>query len=271
MNHPTRNPRVRLLALAVLAAAVGLLVLQAPTRLQASNSLSLQPPALPQRAGVTQEAAAVSTIAEEAGIAAYLNAGAPINLDKVAGLYATIEARTPTYIIGSVAVPQYNERHQVHVYVHTDGWIMAYYMKSDPVAKMIDIKAYGGVSITTKFETILSLFASEAGVTYVPPTFWDFQAPNANHMMIVAESYLSGDTFTVKLPSTYTFYDQGWASGGTTPGLLMNGTNVTTALWSDDGVAEGAITSQAMSLDFVHTFKVQAMGKAAVIFIYRVP
>lgn len=271
MNHPTRNPRVRLLALAVLAAAVGLLVLQTPARLQASTSLSLQPPALPQRAGVAQEAAAVSTIAEEAGIAAYLNVGAPINLDSVAGLYATIEARTPTYIIGSVAVPQYNERHQVHVYVHTDGWIMAYYLKSDPVAKMIDIKAYGGTSISTKFETLLSLFASTAGVNYATPTFWDFQAPNANHMMIVAENYLGGDTFTVKLPGTYTFYDQGWASGGTTPGVLMDGTNVTNAFWSDDGVAEGTISAEAMSLDFVHTFKVNASGKAAVIFIYRVP
>ena len=185
--------------------------------------------------------------------------------------YATIEARTDSYIIGSVAVPQYNERHQVHVYVHKDGWIMAYYLKTDPVAKMVDIKAYGGTSISTKFDTILSLFASEAGVPYVQPTFWDFQAPNANHMMIVAENYTGGDTFTVKLPGTYTFYDQSWASGGTTPGVLLDGTNVTNAFWSDDGVAEGTISADAMSLDVVHTFKVNASGKAAVVFIYRVP
>lgn len=271
MNRPTRNPRVRILTLAVLAAAVGLLVLQTPARLQASASLNLQPPALPQRAGAAQEAAVASTIAEEAGIAAYLNAGAAINLDSVAGLFATIEARTDTYIIGSVAVPQYNERHQVHVYVHKDGWILAYYLKTDPVAKMVDIKAYGGTAISTKFETILSLFASEAGVPYVQPTFWDFQAPNANHLMIVAENYTGGDTFTVKLPGTYIFYDQSWASGGTTPGILLDGSNVTNAFWSDDGVAEGAISADTMSLDAVHTFKVNASGKAAVVFIYRVP
>lgn len=271
MNHPTRNPRVRLLSLAVLAAVLGLLALQTPARLQASTALNLQPPALPQRAGVAQEAAAVSTIADEAGIAAYFNAGAPINLDSVADQYATIEARTDSYIIGSVAVPQYNERHQVHVYVHKDGWIMAYYLKTDPVAQMVDIKAYGGATISTKFDTILSLFASEAGVTLVPPTFWDFQAPNANHMLIVAENYTGGDTFTVKLPGTYTFYDQSWASGGTTPGVLLDGVNVSNAFWSDDGVAEGTISADVLSLDVVHTFKVNASGKAAVVFVYRVP
>jgi hypothetical protein len=271
MNHPTRSPRAWILALAVLVAVLGLLILQTPARLQASTSLKLQPPGLPQRAGAAQEAAAVSTISDEAGIAAYFNAGAPINLDSVADQYATIEARTDSYIIGSVAVPQYNERHQVHVYVHKDGWIMAYYLKTDPVAKMVDIKAYGGASISTKFDTILSLFASEAGVTFVPPTFWDFQAPNANHMMIVAENYTGGDTFTVKLPGTYIFYDQSWASGGTTPGVLLDGTNVTNAFWSDDGVAEGAISAESLSLDVVHTFKVNASGKAAVVFIYRVP
>ncbi len=271
MNRPTRNPRVRRLTLAVVAVTLGWLVLQAPARLQASTPLILQPPALPQRAGATQEAAAAATIAEEAGIAAYLNAGAPINLDSVADQYATIEARTDSYIIGSVAVPQYNERHQVHVYVHKDGWIMAYYLKTDPVAKLVDIKAYGGTTISTKFETILSLFAGEAGVTYVQPTFWDFQAPNANHMMIVAENYTGGDTFTVKLPGTYTFYDRSWASAGTTPGVLLNGTNMSNAFWSDDGVAEGAIAEEIMGVDTVHTFKVNASGKAAVVFIYRVP
>lgn len=271
MNRPTRNPSVRLLTLAVLAVLLCPLVLQTPARLQASTALNLQPPALPQRTGAAQEAAAVAAIAEEAGIAAYFNAAAAINLDSVADQYATIEARTDAYIIGSVAVPQYNERHQVHVYVHKDGWIMAYYLKSDPVAKMVDIKAYGGTTISTKFETILSLFAGEAGVPYVQPTFWDFQAPNANHMMIVAENYTGGDTFTVKLPGTYTFYDRSWASAGTTPGVLLNGTNVSNAFWSDDGVAEGTIAEEIMGVDTVHTFKVNASGKAAVVFIYRVP
>ena len=169
MNHPTRNPRVRILTLAVLAAALGLLVLQTPARLQASTSLNLQPPALPQRAGAAQEAAvAFRPLPKKPALPPTSTPAPPINLDSVADQYATIEARTDSYIIGSVAVPQYNERHQVHVYVHKDGWIMAYYLKTDPVAKMVDIKAYGGTTISTKFDTILSLFASEAGVSLRP-------------------------------------------------------------------------------------------------------
>ena len=46
---------------------------------------------------------------------------------------------------------------------------------------------------------------------------------------------------------------------------------MTNAFWSDDGVAEGAISADVLSLDVVHTFKVNASGKAAVVFIYRVP
>jgi hypothetical protein len=148
---------------------------------------------------------------------------------------------------------------------------MAYYLADNPAAKMVDIKGYGGGSIATKFETLLKLFASEAGVPYVQPTYWDFRSPNANHLMIVAETYTGGDDFTVKLPSTYIFYDQSWASGGSTPGLLLDGTNVSNLFWPDDGVAEGPIVADALSLDVTHTFKVNASSKAAVVFIYRVP
>ena len=36
-------------------------------------------------------------------------------------------------------------------------------------------------------------------------------------------------------------------------------------------VAEGTISADVLSLDVVHTFKVNASGKAAVVFVYRVP
>jgi hypothetical protein len=274
MKTPRRRTRLLLLALAALLAALFWFVLLKPAAVEAGTMIELRPPPLAQMADAQQESAGtagVSTIAAEAGIAAYFNAGAPVNLDSVADQFVTIEARTDNYILGSVSVPQYNERHQVHVYVHKDGWFMAYYLAEDPAAKMVDIKSYGGAGISTKFDTILALLAGEAGVPFVQPTYWDFRSPNANHMMVVAETYTSGDDFTMKLPSTYIFYDMSWVSGGSLPGLLLDGAKLSDSYWADDGVAQGAISANVLTLDVTHTFQVNASGKGAVVLIYRVP
>lgn len=274
MSNTRHRTRILLLVIAALLAAVVWFVMQRPAPAEASTALELQPPPLPQMAGSAQEvggASGVSTIAAEAGIAAYFNAGAAVNLDAVADQFVTIEARTDSYILGSAPVPQYNERHQVHVYVHKDGWFMAYYLAADPAAKMVDIKSYGGAGISTKFDTVLALFASEAGVPFVQPTYWDFRSPNANHMMVVAETSTTGDDFTMKLPSSYIFYDQSWVSGGSLPGIWLNGANLADAYYADDGVAQGPISADELTLDVVHTFKVNASGKGAVVLIYRVP
>ena len=59
----------------------------------------------------------------EAGISAYYKAPDTIDLNQVAPVFRTIEISTTEYIIGSVAVPNYPEHYDVHVYVNTNGWI----------------------------------------------------------------------------------------------------------------------------------------------------
>jgi hypothetical protein len=259
------------LLFAALLACVGLIALQEPMPAQAGLSVELQAPPLQDGAVTAQEAATLSTIADEAGIAAYFNALAPVDLNKVAGLFRTIEARTDSYILGSLAVPGYNERHDVHIYVHRDGWFMAYYLAADPAAKMVDMKGYAGTVITTKFETLLTLLASAAGVNYVQPTFWDFRSPNANRMMVLAETSDGGADFTVRLPGTFVYFDRSWASGGFSPGLFLDGKKVTEQPFADQGVAEGNLSPDAMGADAAHTFEVNASGKGAIVLIYRVP
>ena len=64
---------------------------------------------------------------EEAGISAYYKTPGAMTLSQARSAFRTIEIETNDYLIGSVAVPGYVEHFDVHVYVHKDGWILAYY------------------------------------------------------------------------------------------------------------------------------------------------
>ncbi len=49
--------------------------------------------------------------------------------------FRTIEAETNDYIIGSVDLQDYPEQFDTHVYIHRDGWFMAYYLAADPAVQ----------------------------------------------------------------------------------------------------------------------------------------
>ena len=70
----------------------------------------------------------------EAGIAAYLKVGQAIILTeaKVTNIFRTIEAQTGDYIIGTVPLPDYDDNFYPKLYIHKDGWFMAYYNEVIP-------------------------------------------------------------------------------------------------------------------------------------------
>ena len=83
---------------------------------------------------------AKSFLEDEAGISAYMNAGQNIDLNLAKKAYRTIEEETEQYIIGSVKLTGYSETEDVHAYVHKDGWIVTYYLKDEPSAKILKSK-----------------------------------------------------------------------------------------------------------------------------------
>ena len=213
MNPKLFRTPAELLVAALLFTAVGLLLFQPARTAEASNAIPLQAPRF--QAANPQDAAALAAIGDEAGIAAYFNAGSAVTLATVRDRFRTIEAETADYIIGSVDVADYPEAFDVHVYVHRDGWFMAYYLAADPTSKMVDLLGYaGGTSVGTIFEEVLTIMASEAGVTYPGVTFWHFRYPNANRLMLIVEDVPDGNTFTVKLPSSYVFFERAWGVEG---------------------------------------------------------
>ncbi|MFW0860251.1 MAG: hypothetical protein AAGB97_08910 [Dehalococcoidia bacterium] len=57
-------------------------------------------------------------------------------------------------------MPDLPEADDVHVYVHEDGWIVAYYLKRHPVAKIID---WNNLAVT-KLEQALGMIGIAAPI-----------------------------------------------------------------------------------------------------------
>lgn len=158
-----------------------------------------------------QESTIGEILADQAGMAAYFQSPSGIDLQSVASssIFRTTEKTEDEYIIGSVGVENYTDpAEDVHVFVSSDGWIVAYYPASDPASKIVDVKAMSvsSTNIGTKLETVLRTVAAAAGVAYSQPSFYDFRYPEATHLMMI-----SGRDFTMELPSTFRYFERGGA------------------------------------------------------------
>jgi hypothetical protein len=156
-----------------------------------------------------------SFLEKEAGICAYTNVGQSIDFAMAKPVYKTIEREAEEYVIGSMGLPGYAETEDVHVFISKDGWIAAYYLKDEPVSKIIDWNSYQGKDIvTTKLELGLTRMCNTIGVPLVNVKYYDFKCPNANKLMIIADSVwgeLGSNTFDIKIPSDITVYEGSWS------------------------------------------------------------
>ena len=162
-------------------------------------------------------AAETGFLNQEAGISAYTNVGQTIDISKVKTAFRTIEKETGDYIIGSVPLYDYDETEDTHVYVHKDGWIVSYYLKEEPAAKIVDWNGYGtDEQITeTKLDISINIICATVGVITGEITYYDFRHPNANKLMIVADAIWGGsgdsDSFEITLPSDFIFYERSYS------------------------------------------------------------
>ena len=189
----------------------------APTLPSNSKTTALQAPAFLQIAHAAETADVLARIDEEAGISAYYKTPDAITLSLVRSVFRVVETETADYILGSVAVPNYPEHYDVHVYVHKTGWILAYYLRGDLIGKIID--AHAQTLNTTKLKTVVASVASAAGAPFGDVTYYDFRYPSATHMLLVAEDSANGNEFTIKLPSSYGYFER----GGVTLATCCNG------------------------------------------------
>lgn len=244
-----------------------------------NNVFSLRPPPFVDVARA-ETGSIASLIEDEAGISAYFQASTSINLADVRDVFRTIETETADYIIGSVPVANYPESEDVHVYVHRDGWILAYYLAADPVGKIFDWRVYhdtGRVNITTKLENTLAVVASEAGVPFPGGTYYDFRYPNATHLMFIVEwVYGDGtDSCEINLPGGFAYYERSWSLGGNDDSWYrLDGVEIQSQNWGWQ-TSQGTLTAAQLLPDQFHTIEVWAgyhdYTYGGLALVYRVP
>jgi hypothetical protein len=273
-----RRPVLTGITALILLAALGL-VKQPDVPAQGNHVFPLQAPPFLSVARA-DEAGILSVIGDEAGIAAYFQSATPPDMVSVRDVFRTIEAETADYILGSVEVTDYPESEDVHVYVHADGWFLAYYLAADPVGKIYDWRDYYNSShtaLTTKLENTLIKVASYAVVSYPGCTYYDFRYPNATHLMLIAEWTTSVDSFEVNLPGSFGFDERSWSLGTNENGhYRLDEVTIATLSCCGWKTAQGVLMpGQLLPNDF-HVIQVEAADHNNHIYgglalIYRVP
>ena len=156
--------------------------------------------------------AAVDFPADEAGISAYVKAMDNADLNNAKGVFATIERETEDYIIGTVAMSGHAEEQYPHVYVSTDGWVVAYYPNDRSSGWLLPWYYYSGgdISTTTLNETIVKV-CDQINGTATGLKYYDFRHPDATKMMIIMESTTGSSWFNVTIPTDFTVYRVDWS------------------------------------------------------------
>jgi hypothetical protein len=276
-----RKGRSSLMLTIVLALVLSLLSGASPAARESGPVYALEAPPVVTRSDAAQ--VGLASIASEAGISAWFQAPSSITLADVRDAYRTIEAETADYIIGSVPVADYPESEDVHVYVHTDGWILAYYLAADPVGKIYDWRVYhntGRVNISTKLENTIAVVTGEAGVSFTGATHYHFAYPNATQMMLIVEwvqapyAETVTDSCEVNLPGSYAYYERSWSLGAQgSSSYRLDGVLIHTGdNWQ---TAQGTLTTAQLMPDQFHTVEIAAewinYAYGGLALIYRVP
>lgn len=157
--------------------------------------------------------AAVDFPADEAGISAYVKASTSIDLNDAKSAFASIERETSDYIIGTVAQTYHSEEEYPHVYVSTDGWIVAYYPKERERSWIVPWGDYsGGALSSTTLSKAVGTIATVVGGTTTGLKYYDFGYPDATEMMIILESVNNGENFfKVIIPTSFSTYAVDWS------------------------------------------------------------
>ncbi len=157
--------------------------------------------------------AAVDFPADDAGISAYVQAKTSVDLNDAKGAFATIERETDDYIIGTVELEKHTEEQYPHVYVSTDGWVVAYYPNDRPSSWILPWADYAGGEISsTTLSKAAGIVCSEIGGTTTGLKYYDFRYEDATKMMIIVESVRNGaNFFKVTIPTTFASYAVDWS------------------------------------------------------------
>lgn len=205
---------------------------------------------------------------EEAGMSIYVNVGQSLDLSVAKTVYKTIEKETSDYIVGSLSLPNLPETEDVHCFVDKDGWIVVYYLKNEPISKIIDWSYYSPEAGLTKnkLQVGLEQMGDALEVTVTDAKYYNFQYPYASKWMIIIDSRdgAGTDSFNLKIPGNFTVYERSWSHyaenvqtgfGYEYAYFRIDGSTISTI--TEDGKTEyGQLTATQLSPDVFHTISI---------------
>ena len=233
-----------------------------------------QPPAF---VGVVQ--AAPTSLSDEAGIAAYTNIGS-VELEIVKPAFQMIEYQAAELVVGTLDLSPYETIYDPLVLVTVEGDIVAFYADADPAAKLVDV--IGKNLNETLLENAVKTVAAAAGVVPVTIDHYDFENPDADKMLLVAEYEPDGNAFTLQFDAGNAYYEKSYAFYRTfTPSFTLDNDlidQVNFVTTNADYIGEGyygTIYGQFTAIDFdpeyLNTFAVEAgdhLGFGALAILY---
>lgn len=224
---------------------------------------------------------------DEAGISAYVNVGQTIDLAKAKNAMRGTQAEGSNYVIGIMELPGLPEEEFPHVYVSSDGWILAYYSKFAPAARVMQWYGYeGGTISTTTLQDAIAKICPPIGVNFAQVRgnmgYYHLKYSEATKMVIAVERIGEGDTsktdtFNFSIPHDVTLYEGSWSHTGRTryySDVKVDGTRVSkigytgfiSDYFEDQQIAPGKL--HTIELYTSHYESPNWAGVAAV-FIYR--
>ena len=208
---------------------------------------------------------------EEAGISIYVNIGRSIDLAVAKTVYRTIEKETSNYTVGSIPLPGLPESEDVHCFVHKDGWIVAYYLRGEPIGKIVDWNLWSGGKLTkNKLQVGLEQMTNALGVSVTGAKYYHFQYSNANKCMLIVETLVVGgeDSFNVTIPSTFVVYERSWSHYaeytyyGNYPSYFKIDGNTINSIATDGQTKYGTLTVAQLIPDITHRVSVSGQYSA---------
>jgi len=195
-----------------------------PAEVETGGGMALQPPAFLKSARA-QDSAQVdfSFLLDEAGFTAYAKLDQPLELTDMEGRFKTIRQQTEQFISGIVIapgyekLPEFGENAEIQVFLHHDGWIVAYLTKWQLASAMFDWVNYDQKRLgnSTLIENVVRLLVHDVGVDEFTVSYYDFRYPEATNLMLVADSAndkIRNNTFTINIPRQLTVYERSWSS-----------------------------------------------------------
>lgn len=198
------------------------------------------------------------------------------------GRFKTIRQQTEQFISGIVIapgyekLPEFGENAEIQVFLHRDGWIVAYLTKWQLASVMFDWVNYDQKRLgnSTLIENVIRLLVHDVGVDEFTVSYYDFRYPEATNLMLVADfanDKIRSNTFTINIPQQLTVYERSWSSaqlvtyrnsnGAFVPGIctLNNETLSTQNPGGQWGLLSGELAKAELPPDTNHTLLVDGI------------